>query len=121
MGHEHADYGRFTELKISRQRKYQLRMERDGRCTICGADDRLASLAKTYSAQGYSVTAQLQKYPTPNLIEGITPDLVAVKGDKIIIIEVKSLSALRSRRRQTLQLAEYVRRVPNARFDLVVV
>ncbi len=27
----------FTHLKISRQRKYQLRMERDGRCTECGA------------------------------------------------------------------------------------
>jgi hypothetical protein len=26
----------FTHLPLSRQRKYQLRMERDGRCTICG-------------------------------------------------------------------------------------
>ena len=26
----------FTELPISRQRKYQLRMKRDGRCTECG-------------------------------------------------------------------------------------
>ena len=27
----------FTHLKISRQRKYQLRMLRDGRCSECGA------------------------------------------------------------------------------------
>jgi hypothetical protein len=27
----------FTHLKISRQRKYQLRMARDRRCTECGA------------------------------------------------------------------------------------
>jgi hypothetical protein len=27
----------FTHLKISRQRKYQLRMVRDRRCTECGA------------------------------------------------------------------------------------
>jgi hypothetical protein len=27
----------FTKLRISRQRKWQLRMERDGRCTECGA------------------------------------------------------------------------------------
>jgi len=27
----------FTHLKISRQRKYQLRMQRDGRCSECGA------------------------------------------------------------------------------------
>ncbi len=27
----------FTELTISRQRKYQLRMKRDKRCTECGA------------------------------------------------------------------------------------
>jgi hypothetical protein len=27
----------FTELPISRQRKYQLRMQRDRRCTECGA------------------------------------------------------------------------------------
>lgn len=26
----------FTHLKISRQRKYQLRMQRDQRCTECG-------------------------------------------------------------------------------------
>jgi hypothetical protein len=26
----------FTGLPISRQRKYQLRMQRDGRCTECG-------------------------------------------------------------------------------------
>ena len=27
----------FTQLQISRQRKYQLRMKRDKRCTECGA------------------------------------------------------------------------------------
>ncbi len=27
----------FTHLSISRQRKYQLRMQRDKRCTECGA------------------------------------------------------------------------------------
>jgi hypothetical protein len=27
----------FTHLPISRQRKYQLRMQRDNRCTECGA------------------------------------------------------------------------------------
>jgi hypothetical protein len=27
----------FTDLSISRQRKYQLRMQRDKRCTECGA------------------------------------------------------------------------------------
>jgi hypothetical protein len=27
----------FTELSISRQRKYQLRMQRERRCTECGA------------------------------------------------------------------------------------
>lgn len=26
----------FTDLPISRQRKYQLRMQREGRCTECG-------------------------------------------------------------------------------------
>jgi hypothetical protein len=26
----------FTDLKMSRQQKYQLRMRRDGRCGICG-------------------------------------------------------------------------------------
>lgn len=28
---------KFTDLNISRQRKYQLRMKRDHRCTECGA------------------------------------------------------------------------------------
>ena len=26
----------FTDLPVSKQRKFQLRMERDGRCRICG-------------------------------------------------------------------------------------
>src|SRR5438034_11475617 len=26
----------FTQLRVSRQRKYQLRMQREGRCTECG-------------------------------------------------------------------------------------
>ena len=26
----------FTSLPVSRQRKYQMRMQRDGRCTECG-------------------------------------------------------------------------------------
>jgi hypothetical protein len=30
-------FDEFTKLKISRQRKYQLRMQRDKRCTECGA------------------------------------------------------------------------------------
>jgi hypothetical protein len=30
-------YDEYTGLAISRQRKYQLRKQRDGRCTECGA------------------------------------------------------------------------------------
>ena len=33
----------FTHLPVSRQRKYQLRMQRDGRCTECGAPSAGAS------------------------------------------------------------------------------
>ncbi len=33
----------FTKLKISRQRKYQLRMQRDKRCTECGAPAAMGS------------------------------------------------------------------------------
>jgi len=29
----------FTQLKVSRQRKYQLRMQRDKRCSECRAGD----------------------------------------------------------------------------------
>jgi hypothetical protein len=27
----------FTKMRISRQRKYQLRRERDGKCRVCGS------------------------------------------------------------------------------------
>jgi hypothetical protein len=33
----HSIIDEFTHLPISRQRKYQLRMQRDKRCTECGA------------------------------------------------------------------------------------
>jgi hypothetical protein len=39
-----AIHDEFAKLKISRQRKYQLRKQRDGRCVICGDTAAASSL-----------------------------------------------------------------------------
>jgi len=69
----------FQHLKISRQRKYQLRQQRDGRCIICGKETPASSRClehmiiarerqrrkngwkRRYQSTSYKIEAQLFK------------------------------------------------------------
>lgn len=49
-----------------------------------------------------------------------TADLVAMRGDQLVVFEVKSAESLRKVRPSVVQLADYIQRIPNATFRLVV-
>jgi len=53
----------FTHLRISRQRKYQLRMQRDQRCTECGESAVRRPMSETPD-QGFANAAQKPRTQT---------------------------------------------------------
>lgn len=81
---------------------------------------KIAELAREYVARGYHVFADVLNYKSPNLIEGLKPDLVAKKGDEMIIIEVKTSDSMKKSKDTIACLAQYAKKIPGARFDLVV-
>jgi len=53
--------------------------------------DRLvAMLARSYRSRRYSVSADIQGFPRPRLIGGYRPDVIAVKGSYVTIVEVET-------------------------------
>jgi hypothetical protein len=52
----------FTHLPISRQRKYQLRQERDGRCSLCGEPALSASLCRKHLVRRREVQRKRRGY-----------------------------------------------------------
>lgn len=81
---------------------------------------KVAQLAQEYSAKGYEVFTELPRYKAPYLIRGLKPDLIAKRGDEIIIIEVKTSDSIKKNKDAITQLARYAKEVPGARFDLVI-
>ena len=81
---------------------------------------KIVELASDYKAKGFEVSANVHGFESPRTIKGIKPDLVAIKGDEIIIVEVKT-SASAKRSKETIeQLARYAKESPGTRFDLVI-
>lgn len=82
--------------------------------------EKIAALAREYMARGYDVLADIPIYESPAPIEGIRPDLVAKKGDEILIVEVKTSESLKKNKDIIAKLARYAKDIPGARLDLVV-
>jgi hypothetical protein len=81
---------------------------------------RIAQLAREYRGRGYDVFADVPGYRSPDLIEGIRPDLVAKKGDEVIVMEVKTRESMKGSKDRIEYLARYADREPRIRFDLVL-
>lgn len=81
---------------------------------------KVAQLAQEYTAKGYDVFTELPRYKAPYQIRGCKPDLIAKRGDEIIIIEVKTSDSVKKSKDVITQLAQYAKEVPGARFDLVI-
>lgn len=82
--------------------------------------EKIAQLARKYTAEGYEVFADLPNYSAPEQIGGITPDMVVKKGGEVIIIEVKTPSSIKKAKDTIAMLTRYAREIPGARFDLVM-
>ncbi len=81
---------------------------------------KIRELAERYIADDYEVFADLAHYERPEPIEGFIPDLVAVKNDSMIIVEVKTSRSIKEQKSVIETLAKYAEKVPGVRFDLVV-
>ncbi|HZH29219.1 MAG TPA: hypothetical protein VEY11_00375 [Pyrinomonadaceae bacterium] len=71
----------------------------------------LENMTADYKSQGFEVYRD-------HLIEGHIADFVAVKGDKMVIYEIKSGPWNEDKRRAVAQLREYVSKLPHGEFKL---
>src|SRR4030095_7822155 len=81
--------------------------------------DRLLKLAREYKARGYRVFVRPSEKNIPRFLQGLAPDLIARKGDKGVVVEVKSRASLRATH-EVSKLARAVRPQRGWRFELVL-
>jgi len=76
-------------------------------------------VAEDYRSKGYEVTLQPGSDQLPPSLSDYQPDLVARKGDEVVVVEIKSRPT--SRREPSLEsLAKAVRALPGWRLELVL-
>lgn len=80
---------------------------------------RATDVAREYAGRGYDVTREPGERDLPSFLSGLQPDLIARKGDDLVVIEVRSEESLAGRR-DLQALAEAVEKAPGWRFELVV-
>lgn len=54
-------------------------------------------MAQQFATQGYRVLANVLGYPTPMAIDGQVPDIAAIKGDLMIIIQMDTPTTYKAR------------------------
>lgn len=82
---------------------------------------RISSLARKLKASGYTVRSSSGRFVSPNPIRGIVPDIVARRGNRMILVEVKRTSQVRGISERLRKLATYADKNRNVRFDFIVV
>jgi hypothetical protein len=80
---------------------------------------RLREVAEEYRGRGYEVLVEPKPKQLPRALARFHPDLVARKGDEVVVVEVKSRSELRQDPRLG-ELASAVRAHPGWRFELII-
>lgn len=88
--------------------------------TVNAVQRRTRQVARQYKSNGYVVRSKSGQFKPTQEIEGVTPDIVARKGGKTVIIEVKSRASLANSGSDLKTLSEYARAKSGYRFDLVV-
>ncbi len=82
---------------------------------------KISTLARKLKASGYSVRSSSGRFVSPNPIRGIVPDIVARRGDRTIVVEVKRTNEVVELGERLGKLATYADENRNVRFDFVVV
>ncbi|MGD0336815.1 MAG: hypothetical protein ABSB18_06950 [Candidatus Omnitrophota bacterium] len=81
---------------------------------------KIQKLAKEYKSKGYRIFVNLPHYHSPYPIKKFVPDMIVQKGNKKIIIEVKTKRSLKKRREAMECFALYARKRPKFRFDVFI-
>lgn len=84
--------------------------------TLSEASRRVQEVAREYRSKGYEVIVEAAQLPEP--LARFRPDVVARKGDEVVVIEVKPRGSLNDPQLQ--ELAKAVRAQPGWRFELIV-
>lgn len=80
---------------------------------------RLKRLKKQYEAKGYAVEVEPTSTPMPRALERLRPDMIAQKGDEVLVFEVKSKATIRQSK-HIEELAKQVNEIPGWQFVLVL-
>lgn len=73
-------------------------------------DRKVAEVARNLERRGYDVRADLPGHPRPPAIDGYVPDVVAVKGRKVLVREVETQGTVATDRDQHRAFDEWAER-----------
>ena len=80
----------------------------------------IQSLASRYRREGYEVVVEPSEAELPEALRAFRPDLLARRGDAVVVAEVKTRRPKGEAWSKVEQLAQVARSLPLTRFDLVV-
>ena len=84
-------------------------------------DDKITELARRYLSLGYRVFADARGWDAPEAINGFRPDLLLIKENSGVIIEVETSDSLRHDHLQVEAFNKFARFVRNVKFKLILI
>ncbi|HEV8131202.1 MAG TPA: hypothetical protein VGQ81_08110 [Acidobacteriota bacterium] len=84
-------------------------------------DEKILELAKRYLSLGYRVFADARGWDAPDAINGFRPDLLLIKGNSGVIIEVETTDSLPHDRLQVQAFDKFAKFVRNVKFKLILI
>lgn len=84
-------------------------------------DGKILELAKRYLSMGYRVFADLRGWDVPEAINGFRPDILLIKENTGVIIEVETSDSLGHDRLQLEAFRRFARIVRNVKFKVVLI
>ncbi|MBI4456367.1 MAG: hypothetical protein HY644_10755 [Acidobacteria bacterium] len=84
-------------------------------------DRKILELAKRYLSMGYHVFADARGWEVPETINGFRPDLLLIKDNSGVIIEVETSDSLPRDHLQLHAFDRFARIVRNVKFKVVLV
>jgi hypothetical protein len=83
-------------------------------------DKELGRIAKQYEDEGYTVIVEPKADQVPPFAAGLRLDMIAIRGDEAVVVEVKPRRSNLADDPQSARIAEVVNSQPGWRFDLVI-
>jgi hypothetical protein len=83
-------------------------------------DGKILELAERYLSMGYRVFADLRGWDAPEAINGFRPDIVLIKENAGVIIEVETSDSLPCDRLQLQAFQRFAAMVRNVKFKVIL-